>query len=273
MTPEFREMQKSFAKTGILNISRADFIKQKSNMFGKSDLTTVGEVPRGFGPSVEWKADQEKIAVVLFLSAADFLGAMITGVTKFDTIEIVSATGIASFSEDIENEGIASFIGVIAAGAIVTTSIFGAPEFAPVIKAGEEFAKKQFKEEKVKSKRRDAFGVDPSSLHKARQEGGVAISLPNGNISQVFTSGDDSVEAERWIKKPGDRTPKNLPEHMKGQAAFFLQPGKKNFVQVRHSGDILIYPWDHKFEDNFGFYKLHIILERHDQSLKDENVE
>jgi hypothetical protein len=273
MTPTFIELQKTIAKSGRLMHSRSEFIQRKGSMFGKSDLTTVGSPPPGFGPIVQWKPEDQKIAVVLFLSAADFLGAMITGVTRFDTIEIVQASGRASFSEDTENEGIASLISVVATGASITAGIFGAPEIVPLIKSAEEFAKTQFKEERVRTKVRNAFGLDPGSGHKARQEGGVVIGLPNGTTMETFYSGDDPVENERWIKKPGDRVDTNLPNSMKGQGAFFLQSGILNKRQVRHDGDILIYPWDWKFEDNFGFYRLHIILERHDQSISDEDVE
>lgn len=72
-----------------------------------------------------------------------------------------------------------------------------------------------------------AFGVDPSSKHKARQEGAVVINMPSGNTMQTFYSGDDSAEDTHWIKKPGDRTHKNLPDHKVGQRVFFLQTGKK----------------------------------------------
>lgn len=69
-----------------------------------------------------------------------------------------------------------------------------------------------------------------------------------------------------------------LPESMKGKRAFFVQPGPNNKERAREDGDILIYPFDHKFEDNFGFYRLNIILERRDGSEtdddgKDANVE
>lgn len=90
--------------------------------------------------------------------------------------------------------------------------------------------------------------------------------MPTGNTMQTFYSGDDSVEDTHWIKKPGDRTHKHLPDHMVGQGVFFLQTGKPNIEMCRRDGGILIYPWDHKFEDNFGFYRLHIILERHDSN-------
>jgi hypothetical protein len=266
MTTQIQDLQKSITKNGKLQHSPDDFLKRKAALLGKTDLVTLGEPPPGFSLSFEFKPEMDKAALVAFLSAADLFGILISGMTKFDTIQFVDAAGIASFSEDIENEGIASFIGVVATGASVAVASFGAPEIIPVIKSAEQFAKERFKEEKVKTKRRDAFGVDPSSKEKARQEGGVVVSMPTGNTMQTFYSGDDSVEDKNWIKKPGDRTHRNLPDHMVGQGVFFLQPGNPNKEMCRHVGSILIYPWDHKFEDNFGFYRLHIILERHDSN-------
>lgn len=279
MNLTLNEIQKKASEDGFLEFSKKDFLKIKSDFFKKSD-TIAGTPPEGFGPVVEWLPNQEIAAVVLWLNAADRFGAMISGVTKFDTIEIISAVGSASFSEETKNEHAGSFIGLVSTAADVIATGFGAPEIVPIIEAGEKFANEVFKPEKVKTKVRDAFGVgfeeipgfDVKTEIKARQEGGVAISLPTGAITRTFESGPDLLEAKRWIKKPGDRTDKNLPEHMKGKGAFFLQPDVRNFRQVKHAGDILIYPWDHIWDDNFGFYRLHIILTRRDSSIFDENV-
>ena len=261
----FQDLQQSITENGKLEHSPDDFLKRKLAL-GKFDVITLGEPPSGFSLSFDFKPEMDKVALVAFLSAADPFGILITGMTKFDTIQFVHAAGIASFSEETKNKNIGSFIGLVAAGASVTAASFGAPEVVPVIQAAEKFAKDVFKEEKIKTKVRDAFGVDPSSKHKARQEGGVVISMPTGNTMQTFYSGNDSVEDTHWIKKPGDRTHRHLPDHMVGQGAFFLQTGKPNKEMCRHEGSLLIYPWDHVFNDNFGFYRLEIILERHDSN-------
>lgn len=289
MRPAFHEFQKSATKTGAFSVSHQDYVQRNVEMFGnkhasltdsfiakkmsaaatikpKSNVTVVGDAPDGFGKTVNWAPDDDKLALIVFLNAADMMGVMISGVTKFDTIRFVSAVGIASFSEDTENEGVGAFIGIVAAGAVVTASIFGAPEIAPVIGAAERFAKDRFKEKKVKTKRRDPFGEDPGTGHKARQEGGVLVSLPQGPTTQMFTSGGKFLEPIRWIKEPGIRTDANMPEHMKGKGAFFLVSGSENKRGAKADGDLIIYPWDHVFEDNFGFYKLHILLDRSDGS-------
>jgi hypothetical protein len=222
----------------------------------KSTVVQVGEAPEGFGKYIAWDADDSGLAAVVYLSAADYLGVAITGVKRTDTIEFVSMVGLASFDEDTKNQGAGAFIGLIAAGASATAAAFGLPAAGPIIQAGAEFAKTQFKEEKVKTKRRDPFGVDPGSGLKARAEGGIIVSLPEARTT--FYSGRDE---SRWIKKPGTRIDANRPSHVHG--AFFLLPdGTTNQRVAGADGDIIIYPWDHIFDDNFGFYRLNVLLKR-----------
>jgi hypothetical protein len=223
----------------------------------KSTLQTVDGQPDGFGKQVLWDEHDAGLALVVFLNAADHLGVMISGAREHDTVEIVSATGIASFAEETRNEGIASLIGVVGVGADLLATAFGAPEAKPVIDAGVKYAQDQFKEEKVKTKRRDAYGVDPGSGHRARQEGGVIISLPAAG--QIFYSGNDDHK-ERWIKEPGTRDPAHYPAHV--HDAFFLQGHGKDKRTCTDEGDIIVTAWDAKFEDNFGYYRLHMLLKR-----------
>ncbi|CAN7783888.1 hypothetical protein LJR175_008357 [Variovorax sp. LjRoot175] len=275
-----KTQQAQILKTGVLGATGSTIMRRNTALFGarraipasktlagrfakpgqpkpRSTMVTVGESPEGFGKSVSWDAADNSIATIVFLSAADPVGVLISGVQKTDTIEVVSATGLASFAEETKNEGVGAFIGLVAAGGVLTASIFGMPELAPVIGAAENFAKEKFKEEKVKTKRRDPFGEDPGSGHKAKQEGGVLISLPAAG--KAFYSGN-SDHKERWIKEPGTRALANYPAHVKN--AFFLTGRETR--RATASGDILIYPWDHIFEDNFGYYRLHLILTRGD---------
>ncbi|WP_029528575.1 hypothetical protein [Polaromonas glacialis] len=267
-------------KIGGITAARTTFIRQNTALFGpkqavsatktiagrfvepgqakpKSTMVSVGESPDGFGKQILWAPEDKSIAAVIFLNAGDYLGVMVSGVKSTDTIEFFSCTGIASFAEETKNKGAGALIGLIAAGATVTSAAFGLPQLAPVIGAAEKFANTQFEEKKVKTKRRDPFGVDPSSGHKARQEGGVLVSLPEAR--QAFYSGN-SDHKERWIKEPGTRDDAHRPDHVK--KAFFLQAGSPNKRIASADGDILIYPWDHIFDDNFGYYRLHVLLKR-----------
>jgi hypothetical protein len=222
-----------------------------------STTTQVGDAPEGFGKYVQWDADDDELALVVFLNAADPMGVAILGVTAGDTLELVSAAGLASFAEDTENEGVSSIIGIVAAGASLAASAFGAPEATPVIGAGATFAQDRFKERQVKTKRRDPYGVDPGSQHKARQEGGVLICRPEAH--GVYYSGNDE---KFWIKKPGDRIDRHRPDHL-GRNANFIRRGMGRTMS-RGAGDLYLVAWDHIFSDNFGFYELRVIMRRGD---------
>jgi hypothetical protein len=223
----------------------------------KSTVVTVGEAPDGFGKQILWHPDDAALAAVVFLNAGDYLGVMISGAKPTDRINIVSATGIASFAEETENEGVGALIGIVAAGATLTATAFGAPEAAPLIGAAAKYAADRFQEKKVKTRRRDAFGEDPGNGHKARQEGGVLISLPEAR--QAYYSGNGDHQ-ERWIKQPGTRDEAHYPSHVKN--AFFLQSRTRNERVTGAEGDFIVYPWDHDFGDNFGFYRLNVLLTR-----------
>jgi hypothetical protein len=218
----------------------------------------IGEgAPKGFGKVIFWDPADEQLAVIVFLNVADPLGVMISGVRQFDTIEFTSATGIAHFRDGTQNKGISSLIGVVAVGANLTAAAFGAPEVAPLINAAAKFAQDQFQEKKVKELPRDPFGVNPTNGALARQAGGVIVSLPEAG--QIFYSGDEDHK-ERWIKDPGTRDFDHHPKHVKG--AFYLRGVNRDRHQAGADGDVIINAWDVKFDNNSGFYRLHVLLKR-----------
>src|SRR5262245_33369655 len=126
-----------------------------------SRFTTIGEPPPGFGKGFSWDRVDNEILLVMFINAADPLGISIDGVQAGDKVQVLSASGIASFSEDKGNPLASSIVGLVAAGAKVIAGAEGAPQVVPAIDAAEKFAKDQFKATNAKNKRRDAFGVDP----------------------------------------------------------------------------------------------------------------
>jgi hypothetical protein len=226
---------------------------------GNSQIITVGDAPEGFGSGFSWDRKEDQALLVIFINAADFLGVSIEGLEPWDSIEITSAAGIASFSEDNGNSTKRSLIGLVATGATVAATVTGHPEAIPLVEAAESFAKDQFKQDNVRSKRRDPFGQDPGTGHKARQEGGVLVCLPSAK--GLYYSGDGDHK-DRWIKDHEDRTASNLPKHIPVGTAFFLNRNVTNKMQTEQAGEAYIIAWDHKFEDNAGYYKLFVRLSK-----------
>jgi hypothetical protein len=228
---------------------------------GRSSVTVVGAdgVPAGFGKGFTWDRSQDEALLVMFINAADPLGVSIDGLQAGDTVQVLSASGIASYSEDKGNPLASSIVGLVAAGANVAVTAAGHPEVVPVLNAAEKFAQDQFKATNAKTKRRDAFGVDPGSGHKARQEGGLLVCLPEAGGTFYSGNGD---RKERWVKGDGVRTDDKLPAHMYG--AFFPRQGyaAHNTRMAGQTGPMYVVPWDWKFEDNAGFYKVFVKLKK-----------
>jgi len=261
-----------FGPAGLIPASRtiAARMVKRGDPPPRSTVTTVGEAPDGFGKQVLWDPADSRLALAVFLNAGDPLGVMISGVKPTDTIRVISATGLASFAEDVENEHVGAIIGIVAVGATATAAAFGAPEAKPAIDAGAAFAQDQFKEKLVKTKVRDPFGEDPGSGHKARQEGGVIVSMPEAG--QIYYSGNGDHK-ERWIKKPGTRNNAHRPDHVR-HAHFLRTPTTNQHLRrTLAAGDFIISAWDHAFTDNFGFYRLHVLVKRGDGQLPDNDVD
>jgi hypothetical protein len=225
-------------------------------------LTVVGGegLPPGFGSGFTWDRVENEALLVMFINAADPLGISIDGMQAGDQVQVLSASGIASYSEDKGNPLASSIVGLVAAGAKVAATAAGAPEVIPVINAADQFAREQFKATNAKTKRRDSFGVDPGSGHKAHQEGGLIVCLPEAGGTFYSGNGD---HRERWIKGDGVRTDDHIPAHVFG--SFFPRQGftdTHNTRTVQQSGQMFVLPWDWKFEDNAGFYKVFVKLKK-----------
>ena len=72
---------------------------------GRSSLTVVGGdgVPAGFGKGFTWDRAENEAVLVLFINAADPLGVSIDGLQAGDEVQVMSASGVASYSEDKGN--------------------------------------------------------------------------------------------------------------------------------------------------------------------------
>ena len=209
----------------------------------------VGDPPAGFGKWIDWSPKDPELALVAFLNAADPSGVAIRGVRPNDRVTLVAASGHASFAEKIENEGVPALIGAVAAGADLAATVFGHPEAVEAINAGAAFATEKFKEKAVKTKIRDAYGEDPGSHDKARQEGGVLVCAPTAH--GPLASGEDE---KWWIKEPGTRIDANRPPHIASTKSYFVRRG-----MGRHTfgdrGRSCSSRGDHRFTDNAGFLR------------------
>jgi hypothetical protein len=228
---------------------------------GRSSLTVVGGegLPDGFGKGFSWDRAEDEALLVMFVNAADPLGVSIEGLQPGDQVQVLSASGVASFSEDKGNPLASSIVGLVATGASIGLTAAGAPEVVPLVSAAEAFAKDRFKATNAKTKKRDAFGVDPGSGHKAREEGGVLVCLPEAG--GTYYSGDDDHK-NRWVQGSGLRTDDKMPQHVYG--SFFPRQAEPvhNTRTVRQGGPMYVVPWDWKFEDNAGFYKVFVKLKK-----------
>lgn len=254
--PAYRSMVE--AKYGIsLRSTRGNLIA--ANGSSGSSVVQVGGEPQGFGKGFQWDRQDDKILLAVFLNAADDLGVSIAGVERSDTIQISSAAGVASFSEDKGNPLASSIVGLVAVGGKAVLGATGNGEFIPIVNAAESFAKDQFKATNAKTKRRNAFGVDPGSGHKAKQEGGIIVSLPEAG--GPYYSGEST---NRWIKPDGTRNDTNLPIHIPFGTAFFPMQGfnSHNTRTITTGGEIYVLPWDWKFDDNAGYYKVFILIQK-----------
>lgn len=218
----------------------------------------IGKAPDGFAPFFEWDRKAEEVRLSVLLNAADSIGAMIAGMKAGDTISITSASGIASFSQSSGSLA-ASLIGLTAsvAGGVVIAEGGNKDATKMIVDGATKFAEAEFKKDKVKKKRRDAFGVDPGTQHKARQEGGVLICFPEAG--GTLYSGKDK---KLWIKHHAPRTDAERPGHVTD--GIFLVKGDTNHMSRRigADGEIYIVAWDHKFRDNAGFYHVRLRLKR-----------
>ena len=225
----------------------------------------VGKHPQGFGKTFIWDRADDQILLVLFINAADDMGISVLGVQQNDVIEITSAAGIASFSEDKGNPLASSIVGLVGVGAKAALGIAGLPEAIPFVDEAEKVAKEQFKATNAKTKKRNAFGVDPTSGHKAKQEGGLVISFPAAG--EPYYSGNEDHK-ERWIKPDGTRTDDHRPAHV--VFGFFPIAGNRGhntrFV-LGNNAPLYILPWDHNFQDNAGFYKVFLRIEKGTKSV------
>lgn len=262
------------AKAGGSFVSRG-YKQRVEKMFGPSKRmrlqtysTASGGDPSGEMLIVDgknkgffWDRQEEEIVVVMFVNAEDPTGVFVENLRPNDVVSVREMAGIASFSDNKdEKEALSGFIGLLATGASVAK-----PELKDALNKAQKEAEKLFGLIPNTGKKRTADGREAGKSSYARQEGGVIVCLPGSG--GTFESGPRGkwglTGSDRWIKEgKGARTDNRIPKHVK-QAYFPIQ-GKylHNSRKVTASGALIIAPWDYKFEDNKGFYRLHVHIKR-----------
>jgi hypothetical protein len=224
------------------------------------DVSALGDQPDGFGFQVDWNVDDD-MAIVAFVNSSSVEGLRVTGIRDGDTFQLDTATGIATYAVDTENEGIPGLISVVAVGADVVAGLYGQEELIPLINAAQTYAQQRFPERQEHAKPRNPFGVGEDG-GLARAEGGVIICAPAAH--QLYNSGSDSdAGRRRWIQGDGHRIPENYPDHIAAGTAFFLRSDAP--VETLHgTGSMVLGAWDgaNAFPDNFGFYEVSFVLRR-----------
>jgi hypothetical protein len=227
--------------------------------------TNFPGAPEGFGSRIVWDRCDDQVLLLLVVNASNNIGIPIENVRKGDQILLGPASGLATFSKDKGNPRLAGVVGVLAKGAVVAGSALGCPECAPIIEAANAFAQNEFKapKEDAERKPRDAYGKIPGKKEFARQEGGLIICMPEAD--GLVTSGDGD-NTDLWIRKPGIRSDKNVPDHAKACYFPIRSNPLHNTRKVRKDGSppsvVFVGAWDHKFGDNKGFYILYLKIEK-----------
>lgn len=222
------------------------------------------KVVRGKAKGFFWDRQEKQIRIAAFIDAADDHGIAIENLKPGDQVKVVAVSGVASFDDaKAKREKVGSIIGIAADAAKLAK-----PEYAKAIEQAEKSAKTLINLA-IKAKRRDAYGRMMSKNEYARQEGGVLISMPvaQGPFYSSDSGGPFGLggSTSAWIQTKGPRLDKYRPKAMKQlNSAFFPVRGNPSQMnrKVRANGTLFVTPWDWKFKDNAGMYKVELLITR-----------
>jgi hypothetical protein len=265
-------------------------IRADSGQATGSTTTVIGSPPAGYGNVFQWDRSQQSSMLLLFLNPADPSGIAIGGLAKGDTVQVVGATGLCSFSKDTGNPLIAGIITLIADGAADAVALFGPggagggsttptppgttstpgksgsgsganSAVGAIEQTGKDFAA-LFQGTGAAEKFRDPFGVDPSTHGYALQEGGVVVCMPQ---NQGLTYSADSDHRNFWASNPASmgqarRLPAGYSSLASNPPFFFLGQHVNNSAVCTTDGTAYILAWDVAYADNAGFYEVWVQL-------------
>lgn len=211
---------------------------------------------RIMGTDFIWDRGSPQISLVLFVNAADAAGISIGNLEPGDELNITELAGMAAFDADQGNPVGYSILGLLLSAGEAVAVGSGHPEFTGPIDELEGIARQAFGLNTLRGKVRDAYGLAENGQHKARQEGGILISLPGSG--GPYRSGEDD---KLWIQDDGERSDSNLPPHI--EYGFFPRrnPGHNRRL-IAQSGRLFVTAWDWKYSDNAGYYKVYMTITR-----------
>jgi hypothetical protein len=256
-----KELHGKIADKHHLDGGRTGYLARLKAVHGvdpdKGDV--VGEAPAGFGPIFEWDRERfERVNLSAFVNAADPLGIMIAGARADDRLTVTSASGLATFAQSKGSFSV-SLIGLVSgvSGGVVIFNGGDKDGSNAIVEAVNKFAEREFENKGERVLIRDAFGIEPSSQNSAKREGGVVISLPAAG--GPYYSGSDK---KFNLRSNEPRRDSERPAHV--EFGFFLVRGDADHMSrpVGSNGEIYLVAWDHKFQDNAGFYQVRLTLTR-----------
>ena len=208
------------------------------------------------GTDFVWDRSAPSISLVLFINAADPAGVSISNLQANDEVNVTEMAGLASFDADKGNSVSYSIAGLLLSVGEAVAVGTGHPEFQGPIDELEAIARQAFGADRPRGKVRDAFGVAEDGENKARQEGGILVTLP-GAVGP-YRSGEDE---KLWVQGDGERTDPNRPGHV--EYGFFpTRDPEHNRRPVGRAGTLFVTAWDWMYSDNAGYYKVFMTITR-----------
>ena len=196
------------------------------------------------------------------ISAADPHGVSVDGVEDGDTLTIETLSGVAYFSGKSGWWQVASAVykvtaGVVPTGSIAANAITEIIEFLPGDGEDDVVTKA--------SKPRDAYGRQLDDGRFAEEEGGIVICMPVAGGPMY------SHDANHFTREGEARPQEGQPvrDDWRGMKPESEMPGKcfpvargKTTYNVKGSGVLHVYAFDHNYRDNAGSYEIKFRIER-----------
>lgn len=214
------------------------------------------------GLDIELPTEFESVQLWADISANDLNGVMIDGLLKGDIVELQSISGVASFTDsgfDLIQGGIGLVNGIIQDGVTVKTN-GQAEQTVEAIDQLQTSLINYFGTKIEDGKRRDGFGMDPSSGEYATNEGGIIVCMPSAK-GPIYASDQNHLNSGCHDK---GRLPCYFPKDVSALNSWFPCRLPEGMMQqtVIEDGVVNILAFDSNYKDNAGVYMVKINIFR-----------